>query len=198
MTAQPYDPTDPFGQPERHPSLSFRDAPIGTTYTGRVVEAPTLVRSRNYETGQPESWPDGNPKMTALVVLEVDGQARSLWAPKPSSMFAAIGEAQKAAGARIMPGGTLSVRLVGTEPNRNNPRLNPQKLYAAHYTPPAPGQGLDDPFGKAVGHNGTPAQQPQAQGWGAPAPAPQQQPQLQTVGAPAGGNWTPDPEQPPF
>lgn len=132
MTEQQHD--DPFAGADKTPAVSFKDAPVGTTYTGVVTEAPRLVQSRDYESGEPAVWPDGNPKMSVVVNLTVDGEGRSLWAPKPSAMFRALADAQKQAGSRIEPGGTLAVKFTGEQPNAKNPRLNAQKIYAAKYT----------------------------------------------------------------
>lgn len=141
-TAQQQD-VDPFaGGGEKRPSVSFKDKPVGTVITGLVIDSPKLVQSRDFETGEPAVWPDGNPKMTVVVDLLVDGEEMSLWAAKPSAMFAALAEAQKTAGSRIGVGGTLAVKFTGEKPNEKNPRLNAQKLYAAKYTAP-------DPFGAA-------------------------------------------------
>lgn len=127
--------TDPFALTGSAPSVSFKDAPVGTSFTGKVLEAPSLVQSKDYETGNPAFWPDGNPKMTVVTKLEIDGQERNLWAPKPSALFAAIATAQQAAGAQITVGGTLTVTYTGDKPN-DNPRLHPAKQYQATYTPP--------------------------------------------------------------
>ena len=127
--------TDPFAGGTSTPSLSFKDAPVGTSYTCVVVEAPTLLQSRNFETGNPDSWPDGNPKMSAVVKVTVNGEERSIWAAKPSSLFAAIANAQQVAGQQITPGGTLVVTYTHDKPN-DNPRLNAAKQYSAVYTPP--------------------------------------------------------------
>lgn len=127
---------DPFAGGEGNPSISFKDKPHGTTYRGRVAELPTLVQSRDFETGNPATWPDGNPKMVAVTTLEIDGQMFSLWAPKPSALFAAIKEAQNAAGQQIAIGGTLEVTYTHDEPNKTNPRLNPAKQYRVVYSPP--------------------------------------------------------------
>jgi len=121
---------------EKAPSLSFRDQPIGTTYTGKVLGPASLVQSRDFETGEPATWPDGNPKYSVVIRLEVNGEPRSLWAPKPSAMFAALVAAQKQAGQRIGEGGTLQVRFSGEVPNAKNPRLNAAKQYQCRYTPP--------------------------------------------------------------
>lgn len=130
-------PIDPFAGGDTVPSISFKDAPVGTTYTGQVTEAPALIQARDYETGQPAFWPDNNPKMTVVTKIALTtGEERSLWAPKPSSMFAAIADAQKKAAALIAIGGTLTVTFSGEKPNATNPRLNPQKLYTVTYVPP--------------------------------------------------------------
>jgi hypothetical protein len=127
---------DPFAVAERHPSLSFKDKPIGTRYVGKVTERPSTVQSRDFETGERATWEDGNPKMSVVTTLEVNGEQVSLWAPKPSAMFAAIAQAQQDAGARIAPGGTLTVEYIGDKPNEKNPRLNPAKQYRVTYEPP--------------------------------------------------------------
>ena len=150
---------DPFASEDSRPSISFKDAAIGLTYAGRVVEAPTIVQSRDYQTGQPAFWPDGNPKQSVVTVLEIDGVEYGLWAPKPSSMFAAIAAAQKAAGSQIAVGGTLQVSLIGEKPS-DNPRFNAQKLYSAVYTP-------GDPFAQV---GGQPVQAPAAPSVPAAAP----------------------------
>lgn len=127
---------DPFAGGDNNPSISFKDAAHGTTYRGRVAELPALVQSRDYETGNPAFWSDGNPKMVVCTTLEIDGQLFSLWAPKPSALFAAIKEAQNKAGSQIAVGGTLEVTYTHDEPNKTNPRLNPAKQYRVTYTPP--------------------------------------------------------------
>lgn len=131
--------TDPFATQEKTPSISFKDKPIGTTYTGTVIEAPTTVQARDYDTGEPAFWPDGNKKLTVVTILDVNGEHMGLWAPKPSAMFRAIAEAQQTAGAQIQVGGTLTVTFVGEQPVERNPKLNPQKLYKVTYQP-------NDPF----------------------------------------------------
>lgn len=153
---QKYD--DPLDY-EKAPSLSFRDAAIGTMYRGVITSRPKLVQSRDFESGEPKTWPDGNPVMSVVVILDVDGEARSLWAQRPSSMFAALVEAQKIAGAGPMQeGGTLYVKLVGEKPNSKNPKLHPAKQYAAKYEPPA---AKADPFDEHTPENrATPAAGP--------------------------------------
>ena len=159
---------DPFASTSAQ-SVSFNNMPVGTAYTGTVLELPQLVQARDFETGNPATWPDGNPKMTVVTKLSVDGEERSLWAPKPSAMFAAISDAQKAAGASIAVGGTLAVTYTGDKPNATNPRLNPAKQYSAVYTPPN-AFGTDAQEVPADVQHSTPAQQQTAAPANGPTP----------------------------
>ena len=135
MATMPQHYKDPLSQ-ESAPSLSFDNMPIGTTYTGVITVLPRLVQSLEFGTKKPKTWPDGNAVMAVVIGLNVNGEARSLWATKPSSMFAALVAAQKAAGGTPMAiGGTLHVRLIGEQPGKN-PKLHPAKQYQAKYVPP--------------------------------------------------------------
>jgi len=136
---------DPFATQEKTPSVSFKDKPIGTRVSGRVVEAPEEVQSRDYDTGEPAFWPDGKPKKSIVTVLEINGERYGLWAPKPSAMFRALSDAQQVAGAQIAVGGILTVDFTGEQPNPDKPRLNPQKQYKAFYQP-------NNPFGEDSGN----------------------------------------------
>src|SRR5262249_33848655 len=136
-----YESDDPFAGGQSHPSVSWKGAPVGTVVSGTVVDLPKEMRGRDYETGDPASWPNGDPLMVVVVNIETAEGPRSLWAQRPSAMFAAIREAQKQAGARIALGGRLDIKYTGDLPNAKNPRLNPAKQFAVRYTPPA-----NDPF----------------------------------------------------
>ena len=129
-------PVDMFAGGDTVPSVSFKDAPVGTSVTGVVTVAPSLVQSRDFDTGNPAFWPDNNPKMSVVTRIAIpSGEERSLWAAKPSAMYAAIADAQKATGALIAIGGTLTITLTGFKPAENT-RLSPQKLYTVTYVPP--------------------------------------------------------------
>lgn len=172
-----YDPNDPFGGGESHPSISWKGVAFGTTYTGEVAEKPTVVQSRNFETGEPDTWPDGNPKMVVCTTLKIGDDLWNLWAAMPSALFAAIKAAQVKAGSVIDKGGILTVTVTGEEPN-TNPRLNPTKQFTASYTPPAA-------FGNDVPQ--APASAPAPAAAAAPAAAPPVQPELPVAEAPAAG-----------
>jgi hypothetical protein len=129
-------PPDPFDVPPSVPSLSFKDAPFGTTYLGKVVRLPSLVQQRDFESNDLEFWPDGQPKMTAVFHLDIPGMGeRSVWCAKPSSLFAAVVAAQQANGQRMAIGDNVTVTLVGERPNETNPRLNAAKQYSVRIDP---------------------------------------------------------------
>ena len=126
---------DPFEGGSKTSAVSFKDARPGDSITMLITKLPELVQSRDFETGQPAVWDDGNPKMSAVVTGTVDGEERAVWASKPSAMFAAVAEAQRVAGAKLAPGGTLTITYAGDKPNEKNPRLNAAKQYTATYVP---------------------------------------------------------------
>lgn len=137
--------SNPFDTGNSAPAVSFatRDAhgnlthaPIGTRYEFKVTEAPKEVQARDFESGSAAFWPDGNPKKTIVTGIEVNGEARTLWAPKPSAMLTAIKEAlTTAAGVQpMLVGGTGFVEFTGY--GKAEAGKNPQKLYKAGYTPP--------------------------------------------------------------
>ena len=145
MATYPTQQPDPLAD-ESYPGLSFKDAPIGASYTVTIVEGAKMVQSHDYESGKPEFWDDGNPKMSVVLVVQLGDELRTLWAQKPSSMFRALVTAQKAAGGQTMaPGGILTVTLTKIEPPKSA-KLSGQKIYEATYTPPA--QRAGDPLGE--------------------------------------------------
>jgi len=178
MSEQPY--VDPFAGGDSAPSLSFKDSPIGTAYTDTVTQLPQEMQARDFDTGKPDFWEDGNPKKTIVTGLEVNGEERSLWAPKPSAMFAAIKAAQQSAGASIAIGGTLTVQYYADKPNERNPRLNPAKQYAVTYTPPNPFADQQQPAQQVAQQQFVPPQQV-AQPPFQPVAQPQVQQHLQAV-----------------
>lgn len=161
---------DPFAGGEKTPSLSFDKKPIGTSYTGKVTKLPEMVQSRDYLSGDPVFWKTtgkgkttmdtGQPVMSAVTVLNVDGEERSLWAQKPSAMWAAISSAQRELGRSMRIGDTLTVTFTGEKPHPDNPQLNAIKIYEVKIT------GAD-PFGEAPA-----AEAPKPAATPAPANAP--------------------------
>lgn len=126
---------DPFATVEGGKALSFKDAKVGDSYEGTVISLPAVKQHIDFESGKPAEWPDGNPVQTVVTGIEVDGEKRSLWAKKPSSMFRALQDAQKESGQRIKVGDTLKIVWEKSEKNVKNPRFNDVKIYKVVHTP---------------------------------------------------------------
>lgn len=136
---------DPFYVPDKAKPISWADAPVGAKVVIKLDGPAAKVRARDYETNEPDSWPDGNPKFNAVLTGEVKGQRRSLWSPIPSALFYALAKAQDDAGEHFAAGGELTVEFVGTTPNKN-PRFKPSRQFKADYVPPTPGSQVEDPW----------------------------------------------------
>jgi hypothetical protein len=184
MSTAPYD--DPFAEPDRYPSVSWKGAPPGATITGTVIDIPRDVQARDIDGGKLLTWDDGNPKWNVVISLDINGDKRSLWALKPSALFAALKEAIKSSQAGFMEvGGTLSVTYTGDKPP-DKPGKNPARQFTATYRSPD-AFTANNPWEQQAASNpqpqqGNPSQQPYApQGAqpnpaATPAPAPTQQP----------------------
>ena len=179
MSFDQYD--DPFDR-QSAPSVSFKNAPIGTKASGIVTKRAETIQQRDYDDrSKLLFWDDGNPKLVAVLPLRVDGEAKSLWAPIPSGMFAAISAARNELGRAIRPGDEVTVEFVGEKPT-DNPRKEPQKLYRVTVRPDVEHPSGTDVFSPAQQPNQwaqqTQAQQPAPQQWAQPQ-APQQAPPQQ-------------------
>jgi hypothetical protein len=64
------DPNDLLGT-RSIPALSFKDAKVGTAYTGTITDLRT-VQVRSYDSGEPEYWDDGKPKLQIEVTLATE------------------------------------------------------------------------------------------------------------------------------
>jgi hypothetical protein len=133
---------DPFAGGTSAPSLSFKNLPFGTRYLCTVTALPELVHGTDFETKEKAYWPADasgarNPKMSAVVNVDIGGQPFSVWAAKPSALFSAIAEAQTAAGRQIEVGGVLDITYTHDTPAKGGAHLNPAKQFTVVYTPPA-------------------------------------------------------------
>lgn len=167
MPLYPHELDDPFAG-STVPSLSWKTATPGTLFQLEILEPAQKLQSSDFETRQPAFWdPETKtrPKMAAVLTVKVlrgphsVGEERSIWAIIPSSMFAALKEAQEQAEAKFAPGGLLEVRFVREEPHKKNPHFHPIKIYEAHYDPrghtlepdpfiPEPPSGASHGYGK--------------------------------------------------
>lgn len=141
-------PIDPFDDFEKVPSLSWAEAPVGTVYKGTISKLPREVHDRDIATKEPKFWKSGEPQMSVVMHLDITTvqgtvETRSVWAKKPSSMYRALGQAQKDAGAKFALGGTVYIRLDRLEPSKT-PGFNAQKIYMAKYEPPVTADPWDN------------------------------------------------------
>lgn len=136
---------NPFEKEGGNPAISFsqRDEmgsliskPKGTKIGGKVVGAPKLIQQRDFNTKLPAWWDAEKlqPKMSVVTELDVNGVTMSLWARKPSDLFAAINKAMNdTGGAAIAVGDTLIIELVGATQGEDASKA-PAKNYVAHLT----------------------------------------------------------------
>lgn len=130
---------------EKTKACSFDGEPV-ITWSGMVLDPPSAVQSKNYDTDEPEFWPDGKPKMQVVVKLQTDviegdddTGVRSLWLKGESQK--AVVTAIRAAGASTLErGGFLTIAYYAKKENPPEPgkkKRFPTKLYRANYMPPA-------------------------------------------------------------
>ena len=116
------------------PSVKF--STIGTTVSGVISEPPEVQQVRDFQSGEPQYWPDGKPRQQIVVTLDTDEGDRRVFVK--GQMVKAIRDAVKEAGADgLEVGGQLQVTYVGDGERKGN--LNPPKVYRASYGPPEPG-----------------------------------------------------------
>lgn len=139
-------------------AAKFPDQQFGYVIGGEIVADPRMQQQRDYTTGDPITYPDGNPAMQMVVVIQTsehdpaiaddDGQ-RALYIK--GQMKQAVGEALRKHGEKApRRGGKLWLKYIEDKPVtlKNGRPGNPQKIYAAKYEPPAAaaaGQFFDEP-----------------------------------------------------
>lgn len=118
---------------------------IGSSITGRIARAPEVRQQTDLTTGEPSTWPSGEPKMQLVIALQTDQRdpetpdddgIRAVYV-KGKSLTEAVRSAVKKAGAKgIEVGGTLTVTYV-SDGEVTKRGFNPPKLYSATYAPPS-------------------------------------------------------------
>lgn len=118
------------------PSLSFKDAKVGTSYTGTITDLQT-VQVRDFATGDPKFWEDGKPQLQIQVTLsteyndptiEDDNGDRRVYLF--GQKLAAAREALKASGmSKFELGSKFTITLSGTKPPKTK-GFNDIKLYS--------------------------------------------------------------------
>lgn len=138
---QQYD-ADAFLSGGGAPSAKF--AAFGDTYAGQIVERPTVQQQRDFQSGEPKFWKDGNPMMQLVVTIATqqrdaskpdDDGHRRLYVK--GALKAAVQQALKAAGAKgLEVGGVLSVTYTH-DGEQSNPKMSAPKQFKVTYTPAA-------------------------------------------------------------
>lgn len=114
-------------------------ASYGDTGSGPIIVEPTVEQQRDYDTGKPLTWDDGNPRLQLVVTIKTqlrdpsipdDDGTRRLFVR--SGMRAAVQKAIKDAGVDSLDvGGELTVTYTHDDGRT--------KQYKAVYVPPKPG-----------------------------------------------------------
>lgn len=117
----------------------------GDSVTGTIDAEPQARQQTDFTTGEPLTWPSGDPRMQVVVTLatgqrdpsvEDDDGLRAVYI-KGKSLTAAVREAIRKTGAKgLEKGGRLTVIYTQDGPVEKR-GLNPPKLYSASYTPPS-------------------------------------------------------------
>lgn len=123
---------------------------IGATVVGFVHTVEVRQRT-DIKTGEPMTWPDGNPRNQLVIALrteahedEDDDGLRTLYVPIPSQMQKALADAIRKVGASgISAGMKVGVKFSKTEPAKTR-GFNPQKIYTVKVEPPAQSVAVDD------------------------------------------------------
>lgn len=139
---------------------SFPFDAIGDTVTGTILDMRKRQQT-DLESGEPQFWQNGDPKMMLVVTLQTqlqeddnDEGLRNVYLRggnfeaskgKGTSSLNAVKEAVRKSGVSggIEMGGTLTLAFTG-EGKSSNRAYNPPKLYTAQYEGPNRSVDLDD------------------------------------------------------
>lgn len=123
---------------------SARFPTVGTTVTGTVTRVGEPVQQRDFDSGEPKTWDNGDPMMQLPVDVQTDERdpeitdddgVRTLYVK--AALKKAIADAVRKSGAKgLEVGGTLSVTY-SADGEVKKRGMNPPKLYSAVYAPPA-------------------------------------------------------------
>ncbi|KAB8196229.1 hypothetical protein FH608_005485 [Nonomuraea phyllanthi] len=125
-------------------TTSAKFATPGTTVSGTICRQPEVQQQRDFTSGKPKTWDNGDPMMQLQVVLATDERdqeipdddgERAIYVK--GAMKKAVQDAVRKSGAKGLEiGGTLTVTYTGDgTPSQRG--MNAPKLYSAAYVPPA-------------------------------------------------------------
>jgi hypothetical protein len=128
---------------------------VGDAVIGTVLALPVIRQSRDFDSGEPDFWSNGDPKMEVVVriatdlrdpEIDDDDGTRAVVLPVGSQRFQAVQKAVKRAGASgIEVGGTLTI-VFDSEKKHEKHRMgyNPIKQFTAKYIAPPPSEETGD------------------------------------------------------
>lgn len=121
---------------------SLKPDNIGDT-VGGVITAVDVTNYTNFETGEVETWTNGDPKqqLNISVTDDATGEPRGiyvkLWGHGKKNLAAAVDATGLDADYALAPGSHIAMTFDHEEPNVKNPRLNATKVYTFVITPRA-------------------------------------------------------------
>jgi hypothetical protein len=165
---------------------SFKFATIGASVTGTITSA-TVVQKKDFDSGEPEVWSDGQPVQQVKVSLQTtlrdagdpeDDGIRNIYIKGWGEQLKELRNAIKAAGAGDLEiGGTFTATYTSDGELAKGKRGFPPKVYAFSYQRPTGVAGILNGQQEPAQHYvQTPAQQAAQQPAPAPAVAPQATP----------------------
>lgn len=139
------------------PSVSFKDAKVGDSFTGTITNLET-AQVRNYDSGEPEFWDDGKPKLQIVVTLktdyidpELEGDDGTRKVYLAGQKLTAAKQAMKEAGIqKLEKGFKFTISYVGTKPSSNK-KYNDVKLYGIAIVPSKSNADVDALLADTVG-----------------------------------------------
>lgn len=123
----------------------------GDVVTGIVQGPPKVKQARDYDTGQPKTYPSGDPVLNVVVMVQTgkinpeyedDTGVRQIVIRKGSPMHIAVQVAVKAAKVKgLEAGGQLTITRTGEEKLKNSRGMSyTQRTFSAKYEPPTDDQ----------------------------------------------------------
>jgi hypothetical protein len=151
----------PINIDEGGTGISARFERGGDRHGGVILDAE-MRQARDFDTGQPKTWPDGNPVMQYVITIREDDEDVTLYARggnysavkgKGQSMKDAIDTAVRAAGTGIIEAGAEIEVVYSGLGEVTKKGMNAPKLYTATYKPPPKGFKLEDEGGGSFGNS---------------------------------------------
>ncbi|WP_134324696.1 hypothetical protein [Cumulibacter soli] len=126
---------------EKIPGAFDKNSPLGATVTGTIVKAE-IVQMRDFVTGNPETWDDGNPKNQVRIVLDVNGDKQAVYIKAWGVGTQNLKDAVHAAGMTDLDvGATFTATFESVIPS-DNPKFSDTKVFAYGLKPASATAGM--------------------------------------------------------